>query len=566
VLILIVAGGPEKGRIHELREDQELVIGRDGPDLQFADPKMSRRHARLWCVGGRWHVQDLGSRHGTHRNHQKIEAQIQPLKDGDYLQIGRTVLVVARRSEAATAAPPAESPRHMRWLAGLAAAAVAAIAGLNVANLLQTQRGVDELEQRVTAQAEDAQQQDQARSQRVEQMIARIDQRQQTVLPQLDTMLAMIEDQPDVVGPLRSLAAAVERRDDDPQIDQKLDAALALLREQGGNARVMSRQIAAALAEPPDAPGGDALEPLLREVLAKVQRLEEQPGNEQVLTALAEVRDTLPADPTERLDRVLAQVEAAPAAEQLAEVQAQLASIQARLADREDAQLMQAQLARLIDSAENEAAAARAVSADPVLGQILSQMQALTERDQKLDQIIASLEQQPYQNRAMLDEVLTRLDGDTSEQVVAALLDQAMAELRGKSITDADQLRRLIERQVVAAVGRAVGEPVPVDHADESRLTRTEVAYKRAFETGRRITIGVALNPVTGERSAGRTLNPADARAAGHRSWRDWYLMDDLAHRMQLSREAQRLAGSNNQADGPTTAGAAGSVSASPAP
>ena len=98
MLILIVAGGPDKGRIHELYDDKEVILGREGADLQFNDPKLSRRHARLWCDGGRWYVEDLNSRHGTHRNHKPILDELQPLKDGDYLQIGRTVLVVARMS------------------------------------------------------------------------------------------------------------------------------------------------------------------------------------------------------------------------------------------------------------------------------------------------------------------------------------------------------------------------------------------------------------------------------------------------------------------------------------
>ena len=38
-------------------------------------------------------------------------------------------------------------------------------------------------------------------------------------------------------------------------------------------------------------------------------------------------------------------------------------------------------------------------------------------------------------------------------------------------------------------------------------------------------------------------LDPAQARAAGIDTWRDWYLMDDFAERMRLARQASRVRG-----------------------
>ena len=164
----------------------------------------------------------------------------------------------------------------------------------------------------------------------------------------------------------------------------------------------------------------------------------------------------------------------------------------------------------------------------------------LAAQDKKLDDILGQLQQQPYANRAMLDEVLAHLGDDTSEQVVAAMLDRALAEIRGKSITDADELRRLLHREVTTAVARATGEPVRRDR-DEGRLTKTETAYKLAFESDKKVIIGAGqLDPFTGERSAGRVLDPDVARAEGYHSWRDWYLMDDLAARTQAEADAAR--------------------------
>ena len=542
MLILIVAGGPEKGRVYELHDDQTVVLGREGADLQFTDEKMSRRHARLWCDGGRWYIRDLDSRHGTLRNHLEIESHLQPLKDGDTLQLGRTSLVVARMS--ADLLPPATSaPARVAGVLtsrsglvlGGVAAGLALLVGVNAALLLQTRSGVTELSETVRDTARLNLEADQKQAAEVTGLIADLGQRQDDLMPRLDTMLAMIRQQPDVVGPLQALAEAVRQQPGDAAVGEKLDDALALLRSSGGEAERMAARIEGLLATRPELTDTtDALRPLLQEVLATVQTLPTADDTQRVLTAVADVRQALPADSSDALAVILTRLDEQPTNTQLAHVNRQLTLLAAELGDRQDTQLIQQQLARLLEATPDASAAALAAADDPILGQILAQVEAMATRDAKLDTILASLERQPYQNKAMLDEVLARVDGGTSEQAVAELLDQAMAELRGKSITDADQLRRLIERQVVAAVGEATGQPVARDDSDEARLTRTELAYKHAFESNRRITIGVALDPMTGRRTVGRTLDPAAARAEGHRSWRDWYLMDDLAARMQL--------------------------------
>ena len=63
--------------------------------------------------------------------------------------------------------------------------------------------------------------------------------------------------------------------------------------------------------------------------------------------------------------------------------------------------------------------------------------------------------------------------------------------------------------------------------------------------------IGVIRDPVTGKRTAGRTLDPDDAVAAGHDTWRDWYLTDQHAERMRLQLQAQRDRNAN-QAENPS--------------
>lgn len=95
MLILIVAEGPDKGRIYEWSDDQTVIVGRESKDLRLSDGKSSRQHARFTCEGGKWYVRDLASRHGTLVNKIRIDTK-HPLNDGDRIRIGRTELVVAR--------------------------------------------------------------------------------------------------------------------------------------------------------------------------------------------------------------------------------------------------------------------------------------------------------------------------------------------------------------------------------------------------------------------------------------------------------------------------------------
>lgn len=103
VLILIIAGGPDKGRIYELTDSGPIVLGREGDQVKLNDNKVSREHARLWFEGGQWYLKDLGSRHGTFCNQIELgKGEHAKLKDGDYLQVGNTVMVLGQMQTAVT--------------------------------------------------------------------------------------------------------------------------------------------------------------------------------------------------------------------------------------------------------------------------------------------------------------------------------------------------------------------------------------------------------------------------------------------------------------------------------
>jgi hypothetical protein len=71
-----------------------LVIGRDAQqsDLQVDDPTVSRRHASIAWVDGRWMLSDLGSKNGTTIDGSTIGARACPLRTGQSVNFGKVTL------------------------------------------------------------------------------------------------------------------------------------------------------------------------------------------------------------------------------------------------------------------------------------------------------------------------------------------------------------------------------------------------------------------------------------------------------------------------------------------
>lgn len=91
MLVLTVAKGPDRGAKFELRGKNSVIIGRNSTDLKLSDIMISRYHARLKEVDGRWYVRDLGSRNGTKLNGERL-LRTQALREGDLIATGLTVL------------------------------------------------------------------------------------------------------------------------------------------------------------------------------------------------------------------------------------------------------------------------------------------------------------------------------------------------------------------------------------------------------------------------------------------------------------------------------------------
>jgi diguanylate cyclase (GGDEF)-like protein len=89
---LIVVNGGSVGKMFKLT-GQETVIGRSSDaDIQITDEGVSRRHAKVVQRNdGSVHLVDLGSTNGTFYNGNRVD--VQPLRDGDKIQIGSTVIL-----------------------------------------------------------------------------------------------------------------------------------------------------------------------------------------------------------------------------------------------------------------------------------------------------------------------------------------------------------------------------------------------------------------------------------------------------------------------------------------
>ena len=91
VATIQVIQGPDKGRKFDLREG-ENIIGRSSRTVELSDGTISRSHAKLTLVRGRWQLEDLGSVNGTFLNGVRVGKSCW-LNRGDQIRCGSSLLV-----------------------------------------------------------------------------------------------------------------------------------------------------------------------------------------------------------------------------------------------------------------------------------------------------------------------------------------------------------------------------------------------------------------------------------------------------------------------------------------
>ncbi|MEA2159681.1 MAG: segregation ATPase FtsK/SpoIIIE, family, partial [Solirubrobacteraceae bacterium] len=98
---LKITNGPATGRVVEVTE--ELVIGREGTDIEIDDPELSRRHAAVRPTDPGVEVEDLGSLNGTFVDGSRIDG-VARLSASAIIRIGNTEIALE------LAPPPAPPP------------------------------------------------------------------------------------------------------------------------------------------------------------------------------------------------------------------------------------------------------------------------------------------------------------------------------------------------------------------------------------------------------------------------------------------------------------------------
>src|SRR5262249_18118333 len=91
---IVVVSGVDEGL--EVPLDSVVEIGTDeAVDLVLRDPAVSRRHASVAAIGGRFLVKDLGSRNGTFLGATRLNDATVSL--GDVLTLGNSNLAIQSR-------------------------------------------------------------------------------------------------------------------------------------------------------------------------------------------------------------------------------------------------------------------------------------------------------------------------------------------------------------------------------------------------------------------------------------------------------------------------------------
>ena len=91
--VLLVREGQLVGQRWTIDRD-EYIIGRGGESsLVLPERQVSRHHVKILNENGRYLLQDLGSKNGTHLNGTQVTGTV-PLQDGDEIQIALAVKLV----------------------------------------------------------------------------------------------------------------------------------------------------------------------------------------------------------------------------------------------------------------------------------------------------------------------------------------------------------------------------------------------------------------------------------------------------------------------------------------
>ncbi|MFK7789980.1 MAG: FHA domain-containing protein, partial [Phycisphaeraceae bacterium] len=490
MLILIIAGGPDKGRIYELTDGDPIVLGREGDQVKLNDRKVSREHARLWSEGGQWYLKDLGSRHGTFRNHVELEkGQHAKLKDGDYLQIGNTVMVLGRMQanlteRSALLGDSTDQPVAQRSKAPMIAAALGLAAVLGLGTYLAVQ--VNELRNETVPREDLAALQDQLRAmedrstQQTDKIAASAKQMTESLTQTTEEIAGAAETIASVRDPLVEQLQAAQARATQQQI--ALEQIGESLAKQGDN---KSNEVLAAVTQMKSLLDG---QPTGDQLLAKLEQAineNAQAAGEAVQLAMAEHRKAeaegavASAKQNEALmARVLESLALVPTREQLAE-EVKRAVAAAKAQDGQFMRLVLAELRRTGDQIATDVTAAvgeDAGQANALMKQVVAELakrptgeQLATDLREAMDEAFAKRETTNEELPGLMRQVLNELEQRPTSEQLAADLRRVIGE-------DAQRTELLIARVMSEIDQRPTAEQI----ASELQATDNETAARTA--------------------------------------------------------------------------------------
>lgn len=442
MLILIIAGGPDKGRIYELTDGDPIVLGREGDQVKLNDRKVSREHARLWTEGGQWYLKDLGSRHGTFRNHVELDkGQHAKLKDGDYLQIGNTVMVLGRmqaglNERSALLAGSAHESAGKATKAPMIAAALGLAAVLGLGGYLAVQVG--ELRNETVPREDVVALQDQLRA--MEDRSAK----------QADKIAASAEQMADsLTQTTAQIAGAAETIVSvrDPLVEQLIAAQTRATQQQ-----IALEQIGESLAKQ----SNDKSDEVLAAVTQMKSLLDGQPTGDQLLAKLEQA--------------IADNAQAAGEAVQLAMAEHRKAEAQGAVASAEQAEALMvrvleslAQVPTREELAEEVKLAVAAAKAQDEQFMRLVLAELRTTGEQIATDVTAAVGEDAGQANALMKQVVTELAKRPTGEQLASDLRQAMDEAFAKRETTNEELPGLMRQVLDELEQRPTSEQLAAD-------------------------------------------------------------------------------------------------------
>jgi pSer/pThr/pTyr-binding forkhead associated (FHA) protein len=120
--LLGVNPSDSRTREFQLSKLETFLGSEEQNDLVICDPTVSRKHAKITCLGGRYQIADLGSTNGTFVNGRRVNGSMR-LRQGDEVRLGGVKFVFVPGKTKARSGPKRNPWRVLRTIGEITLAA-----------------------------------------------------------------------------------------------------------------------------------------------------------------------------------------------------------------------------------------------------------------------------------------------------------------------------------------------------------------------------------------------------------------------------------------------------------